>query len=101
MNKKYDYRLRAICLGKSKIGKTNFNTRLTSNDYEEFKSISEINLPTIGIDYLYYNIEIKNKKFRIKLFDTDSRESFSQIVRNQFKYGNIFFIFYDYFDRES
>ena len=62
MNKKYDYRLRVICLGKSKIGKTNFNTRLTSNDYEEFKSISEINLSTIGIDYLYYNIEIKNKK---------------------------------------
>ena len=96
----YVYNLDAALVEKSETRKTNFMDRLLSNNYTEFKIISNFmgqnnRAPYLGIGFDTFDIEFKNRKYKIKLFKFEPRYPSSLSLKCK-----IFFAFYDSYDRE-
>ena len=57
--------------------------------------------PTINLDFSYKNIKIKDKIYRIQLWDTAGQEEFQSISRGYYKIGACALVVYDVTDRDS
>ena len=78
MEDNYDLTLKILIVGDSSVGKTNFMTRFIENKF------SEGYMTTSGIDLQTTDIQIKNKKIRIQLWDTAGQEKYKSITKNLF-----------------
>ena len=78
MDANYDLTLKLLVVGDSSVGKTNFVMRLTNNEF------SKNYMTTSGIDLKTTDIEIKNKKIHIQLWDTAGQEKYKAITKNLF-----------------
>ena len=78
MEANYDLTLKILIVGDSSVGKTNFMTRFIENKF------SEGYMTTSGIDLQTTDIQIKNKKIRIQLWDTAGQEKYKSITKNLF-----------------
>ena len=78
MNDNFDLILKLLIVGDSSVGKTNFIMRFINNEF--------INnyLTTSGIDLKTKDIEVKNKKIRIQIWDTAGQVKYKAITRNLF-----------------
>ena len=78
MNDNFDLILKLLIVGDSSVGKTNFIMRFINNEF--------INnyLTTSGIDLKTKDIEVKNKKIRIQIWDTAGQVQYKAITRNLF-----------------
>ena len=65
-------------MGDSSVGKTNFTNRFIENKFNSNY------MTTSGIDLQTADIEIKNKKVRIQLWDTAGQEKYKAITKNLF-----------------
>ncbi len=78
MDANYDLTLKLLVVGDSSVGKTNFVMRLINNEF------SKNYMTTSGIDLKATDIEIKNKKIHIQLWDTAGQEKYKAITKNLF-----------------
>ena len=78
MDANYDLTLKLLVVGDSSVGKTNFVMRLINNEF------SKNYMTTSGIDLKTTDIEIKNKKIHIQLWDTAGQEKYKAITQNLF-----------------
>ena len=78
MDANYDLTLKLLVVGDSSVGKTNFVMRLINNEF------SKNYMTTSGIDLKTTDIEIKNKKIHIQLWDTAGQEKYKAITKNLF-----------------
>jgi hypothetical protein len=93
-DEEYIYKLNAVSFENSEMSSKCVD-RLMSDDCTEFK-ISKISTDrNIGAGNSKFTIEFKNRKYLIKFLKLYSRSIFSYFSR-----GEIFFVFYDSFDRE-
>ena len=88
--------LRVVLVGKKEIGKTQFVSRLACDSNNPYYYI-----PTIGIDSSSKELKLKNKIIKLKIFDTGGDERYISMLRRCYRLSNIFFLFYDPFDRQS
>ena len=101
-NKKYDYFLRILLLGKDQIGKTLFCKRIElCNDYKSFNKLPKDYLITIGIDFYVTRFKFNNKIFKLQIWDIAGQKRFSTTNKVYYRGANSFFIFYDALDRQS
>ena len=59
------------------------------------------NYTTVGVDFLSKDIEIKNEKFKIQIWDTAGEELFKSIASNFYKECHGVVICYDVTNRKS
>ena len=78
MDANYDLTLKLLIVGDSSVGKSNFVMRLINNEFNKNY------MTTSGIDLKTTDIEIKNKKIHIQLWDTAGQEKYKAITKNLF-----------------
>ena len=78
MDDNSDYTLKLLIAGDSSVGKTNFIMRFINNEF------SSNYMTTSGIDLKTKDIEVKNKKVRIQIWDTAGQVKYRTITRNLF-----------------
>ena len=92
---KPDYTIKYIIVGNAYVGKSNIIYRFVENKFSEnYKA-------TINLDFSYKNIKIRDKIYRIQLWDTAGQEEFQSISRGYYKSGACALVVYDVTDRDS
>ena len=76
---KYDYLLKFVIIGDSNVGKTNILS------YFAFRKFKEKDQFPIGCDFGVRKIEIKNKIYRLQIWDTAGQETFRSIIKAYYK----------------
>jgi small GTP-binding protein len=78
MDENCDYTLKLLIAGDSSVGKTNFIMRFVNNEFNSSY------MTTSGIDLKTKDIEVKNKKIRVQIWDTAGQVKYRAITRNLF-----------------
>ena len=92
--KKY-YSVKIIIVGNQSVGKTNIALRFVHGKFaDKYKT-------TLGVDFLTYNLEYKDKIFKLSLMDTAGSEKFRSITRGYFVNCSYALVVYDITDQDS
>ena len=91
----FDYIFKYIIIGDAAVGKTNLLNR-----YINKKFLNEYQT-TIGVEFATKTVKIRDKLYRIQLWDTTGQESFRSITRNYYKNSVCAIIVYDITCRDS
>ena len=91
----FDYTIKILVVGDSTVGKTNFIRMFIENKFNQNY------MTTSGIDLKTSNIEIKNKKIRVQLWDTAGQEKYRAITTNLFLKVQGVLIVYDITNEET
>ena len=94
-NQKVDYTFKYIIVGNAAVGKSNISYRFSKGKFFEKYQ------PTIGLDFAYKILKIKEKMCKIQIWDTAGQECFKSISRGYYKSSVCALIVYDITDRES
>ena len=91
----YDYLLKYIIIGDAYVGKTNLLLRYAHGQFRPDYQL------TIGVEFGAKNIKIKDKIYRIQIWDTAGTESFRSVTRGYYKSSVCALVVYDIANRES
>jgi small GTP-binding protein len=91
----FDYLLKYIIIGDAAVGKSNLLLRYA---HGQFKPEYQL---TIGVEFGAKNIQLKNKVFRIQIWDTAGQENFRSITRAYYKNSVCALVVYDISSRDS
>ena len=92
---KYDYLLKYIIIGDAAVGKSNLLLRYV---YSTFKPEYQL---TIGVEFGEKTLQVKNKVFKIQIWDTAGHEQFRSITRTYYKNSACAIVVYDISRRET
>ena len=91
----FDYLLKFVIIGDANVGKSNILRKLScGQNREEFQTI-------IGVEFCSKNIEIRNKIYRVQIWDTAGQENFRYITRLYYKKSTCAIMVYSITDRNS
>ena len=91
----YDYLLKYIIVGDMAVGKSNILIRYIHGEFnKEYQA-------TIGVEFGVKNINIRNKTYRIQIWDTAGQENFKSITKSYYKNSACSIIVYDITSRDS
>ena len=90
-----DYLFKYIIIGDSSVGKSSILLRYTEGGFREEYSA------TIGVEFGAKNINIKDKIYRVQIWDTAGQENFRSITRSYYKNSVCALIVYDISSKES
>ena len=94
-NPKIDFTFKYIIVGNAAVGKSNISYRFSKGLFsQEYKA-------TIGMDFAFKNIMVKEKNIKIQIWDTAGQECFKSISRGYYKSSVCGIIVYDITSRES
>ena len=91
----FDYLFKYIIIGDAAVGKSNLLLRYA---HGQFKPEYQL---TIGVEFGAKNIEIRNKTYRIQIWDTAGQENFRSITRAYYKNSVCALVVYDISSRDS
>ena len=91
----FHYLLKYIIIGDSSVGKSNLLLRYS---YGKFNPEYQL---TMGVEFSAKNVEIRNKIYRIQIWDTAGQENFRSITRAYYKNSACALVVYDISSRES
>ena len=95
MQKEQPEEIKLLLLGESSVGKTSIFNRYIYDKMD--KNISS----SIGVDFETKIIKYRNKKYKIRLFDTAGQERFQSITRSYYHLGDGFLIVFDLTNEHS
>lgn len=91
----FNYLLKYIIIGDSAVGKSNL---LLQYIHKTFKSEYQL---TIGVEFGAKNVALKDKIYRVQIWDTAGQENFRSITRAYYKNSVCAMIVYDITSRLS
>ena len=92
---KFDYLLKYVIIGDAAVGKTNLLSRYIPDQFEpEYE-------PTWVVEFCAKNCQIRNKTYRIQIWDLAGKESFRPIARAYYKNSVCALVVYDISSRDS
>ena len=91
----FDYLFKYIIIGDAAVGKSNLLLRYA---HGQFKPEYQL---TIGVEFGAKNVQIRNKTYRIQIWDTAGQEAYRSITRSYYKSAACVFIVYDISDKKS
>ena len=95
IGQKTDFTLKFIIVGNAVVGKPNNSYRFSKGLFaEEYKA-------TVGMDFAFKNITVRDKNIKIQIWDTAGQECFKSISRGYYKSSVCGLIVYDITSRES
>ncbi|XP_004503285.2 ras-related protein RABA6b [Cicer arietinum] len=74
-----DYLFKAVLIGDSGVGKSNLLSRFAK---DEFRLDSK---PTIGVEFAYRNIKVRDKLIKAQIWDTAGQERFRAITSSYYR----------------
>jgi len=93
--KKKCYAVKIIIVGDQSVGKTNLINRYVKGEFSEDYMI------TIGMDFLTCNLELEDKIFKLRLWDTAGSERFRSVTKGYYSNSCCAIIVYDITDQNS
>ncbi|EPS64354.1 hypothetical protein M569_10427, partial [Genlisea aurea] len=75
----YDYIFKYIVIGDGGVGKSSLLFRLTENSFRQGY------IPTSGLDFGVYQLEILGSSIKLHIFDTAGYESYKPITRSYYR----------------
>ena len=91
-----DISFKILLLGDSSVGKTCFLKRYTDNTFQDAY------LSTIGFDFKYKSITLKNgKTVKVQLWDTAGEERFRTIAKSYYRGAHGIILIYDVTNRKT
>ena len=94
-NKNIYYQVKFIIIGDINVGKTNICFRFVNGEY------SNKYVATLGVDYLYQTITIKDKIFRLQIWDPAGSEQYRSITKGFFSNSSCCILVYDLTDEKT
>ncbi len=91
----FDYLFKYIIIGDAAVGKSNLLLRYA---HGQFKPEYQL---TIGVEFGAKNVVIRNKTYRIQIWDTAGQENFRSITRAYYKNSVCALVVYDISSRDS
>ncbi len=92
---KFDYLFKYIIIGQQAVGKSNLLLRYINGEFRnEYQT-------TIGVEFGSKSLFIKDKVYRIQIWDTAGQENYKSITRAYYKNSACAIIVYDISNRES
>ena len=85
---KYDLSYKIIVIGDEGVGKTCLSRRATKNDFENFYT------PTIGFEFLSFNVKIKDKNIHLQIWDTSGQEVYRSLVNGFYRNSALAILIY-------
>ncbi|KAK1279770.1 Ras-related protein RABA6b [Acorus gramineus] len=79
MDDECDYLLKAVMVGDSAVGKSNLLSRFAR---DEFRLDSR---PTIGVEFAYRNVRVRDKLIKAQIWDTAGQERFRAITSSYYR----------------
>lgn len=95
MDEECDYLFKAVLIGDSGVGKSNMLSRFAK---DEFRLDSK---PTIGVEFAYRNIRVKDKLIKAQIWDTAGQERFRAITSSYYRGALGALLVYDITRRSS
>ena len=92
---KYDLCFKIIFVGDSGVGKSCLCTTAIKNTFDDNYE------PTIGFEFLSYNIKVNNKIIRLQVWDTSGMEIYKSLINSFYKNSSIAVIIYSIDNKES
>jgi len=103
-NFSYDILTKIIVAGTTNVGKTFFMKRIQYYSEGEVFNIQNLDksyIPTIGRDFTVFNLNIKDKLFKVQLWDVSGEEKWEDTVYYLARGAGAILLFYDSFNRKS
>ena len=91
----FDYLLKYIIIGDATVGKSNLLLRYYKDTFNYDYQI------TIGIEFGAKNVKIRNKTYKIQIWDTAGQENFKSITRAYYTNSACVLVVYDISSRDS
>ena len=91
----FDYLLKYIIIGDATVGKSNLLLRYYKDTFKYDYQI------TIGIEFGAKNVKIRNKTYKIQIWDTAGQENFKSITRAYYTNSACVLVVYDISSRDS
>ena len=91
----FNYLFKYIIIGDAAVGKSNILLRYAHGQFKDEYQL------TIGVEFGAKNIKIKDKIYRIQIWDTAGQENFRSITRAYYKNSVCALVVYDITNKES
>ena len=90
-----NFSFKIIVIGDSAVGKSSLTLRGTKNHFKDFYT------PTIGFEFLSFNIRIKNQTVKLQLWDTCGQEVYRSLISSFYRNSSLAIIVYAIDNQES
>ncbi len=94
-NKDYDYIFKLVLIGDTCVGKSCILVRFSDDIFDDNY------VTTIGVDFRFKTMVVKNKVVKIQIWDTAGQERYKAITRAYYKGAKGAFIVYDITRKET
>ena len=84
----YDLSFKIIVVGDSGVGKSCLTMKGTKNHFEECYS------PTVGFEFLTFNMRINNNVLKLQIWDTCGQEVYKSLISNFYRNSSLALILY-------
>lgn len=84
-----NYIIKSAIIGDYGVGKTSIISRYASNKYNEGET------PTLGVDFLHREVDYKENRYKIQIWDTAGQEKFESIVKSYIRDLNVCILVFD------
>ncbi|EKX36911.1 hypothetical protein GUITHDRAFT_97443 [Guillardia theta CCMP2712] len=91
----YDALLKIVLVGDSDVGKTSLLTRFSDDNF------SNSFISTIGVDFRWRTMSIKDKNIKLQIWDTAGQERFRTITSAYYRGADGIVVVYDITNKES
>lgn len=81
--------LKLIIVGDPSVGKTSLLRRIVENKF------SPIYRSTLGVDFLFKELDVENSKVKLQIWDTAGQEKFRSMISTYYKHTNGIMIVFD------
>ena len=89
------YSFKIIVIGDSAVGKSSLTLRGTKDHYKDFYT------PTIGFEFLSFNIKIKEQIVKLQIWDTCGQEVYRSLISSFYRNSSLAIIVYSIDNQES
>lgn len=94
-DKEYDMFLKVVVVGRSGVGKSCLMLRFTDGGF------NEMHVNTIGVDFRFKMLTIRNRKVKMQIWDTAGQEKFRTISGTYYRGADAIILVYDITSAQS
>ncbi len=84
-----NYIIKSAIIGDYGVGKTSIVSRYTNDKFYEGEA------PTLGVDFLHKEVDYKENRYKLQIWDTAGQEKFESIVRSYIRDLNACILVFD------
>ena len=91
----YDLTFKMIVIGDPGVGKSCLTGRALKNEFDQKYA------PTIGFEFLTYNVNIQDKVIKLQIWDTCGQEMYRSLITNFYRNSSLAMMVYSIDSKES